>query len=649
VRKLRFHTVRISPETHRRTVTLAKLVSGIVGIVNLDRAPVDRRLLARMTQSLAFRGPDAQSVMIEGATGFGHTLLRSTDEPEHERQPLTLNGEAWIVADARIDARQDLIENLKSQGEAVADDVSDAELILRSFSVWRERCVEHLLGDFAFGIWDARQQRLFCARDHMGVKPFYYASIGQRIIFSNTLDCIRLHPSVSDRLNDMAIADFLLFNLNQDKATTTFADIWRLPPAHCATSSASGLRLQRYWTLPIDEPIYYRRQEDYVDSFKEILGKAVGDRLRTNRVGVFMSGGLDSTTLAATARGILSSRVDDSEVCAFTTSYQGYEQEARYAGIAAKSLGIPIRYQSWSAQRVDPNWYNGTFHTSEPIPHPASLASDLADYRDMASYSRVALYGEGPDNALRYEWRSYIHYLSSHKRWGRLLYDLYNHAVSHRRVPLLSSVSAMISKRGTKSRRDAAPPFPDWFNSDFENSLQLRSRWEQFWRDQDFIHPIRPSGHASFELPLWQAIFESFDVARTRAPLEVRLPFLDLRVLRFLLAVPVLPWCRSKYLLRRSMRGILPEAVLKRPKTPVLHDPYEERVEECGLPLLQPTRNLDRYVDSERLRRAAGVEPSMFWVDFRARSLNYWLRNNQLFEKQSLQEGSEWNALTSAK
>jgi hypothetical protein len=93
----------------------------------------------------------------------------------------------------------------------------------------------------------------------------------------------------------------------------------------------------------------------------------------------------------------------------------------------------------------------------------------------------------------------------------------------------------------------------------------------------------------------------------------------------------------------------LPEAVLKRPKTPVLHDPYEERVEECGLPLLEPTRNLDRYVDSGRLRRAAGVEPSTFWVDFRARSLNYWLRNNQLFEKQSLQEGSEWNALTSAK
>jgi asparagine synthase (glutamine-hydrolysing) len=624
-------------------------VSGIVGIVNLDGAPVDSRVLTRMTEFLAFRGPDAQRVMIDGAAGFGHALLTTTYESENERQPLTLNGEVWIVAEARIDARQDLIARLKSLGQEVATDAPDVELILRSYSVWREGCVEHLLGDFAFGIWDAPRQRLFCARDHMGVKPFYYARLGHCVIFSNTLDCVRLHPSVSDRLNDTAIADFLLFDLNQDKATTTFADIQRLPPAHSATWSGSGMRLQRYWTLPIDEPIYYRRHEDYVDCFKELLRKAVGDRLRTDKVGILMSGGLDSTTLAASSHNLLSERSIERGVCAFTTSYQGYDQEGEYAGLVAKSLGIDIRFQSWNPDRVDPHWYSGTFHTPEPVPYPASMAADMADFREMSSHSRVALYGEGPDNALSYEWRSYIRYLVRHKRLKRLLYDLCSHAVLHRRVPLLSGIPGLIRQRLAKRDSDLAPPFPDWFNPQFENRLQLRKRWEQLWLDPHLAHPIRPRGYASFDLPLWQAMFESFDVSQTGAQLEVRHPFLDLRVLRFLLAVPALPWCRSKYLLRRTMAGVLPEPVLRRGKAPLVRDAWEERVMECGLPLLDPTCSLDRYIDTKRWQRTQVRAPATFWIDFRTRSLNYWLRNNECLEKRSLQEESKWNGMTSAK
>src|SRR5207249_147082 len=122
---------------------------------------------------------------------------------------------------------------------------------------------------------------------------------GQTLIFSNTLDCIRQHPAVSDKLNDLAIADFLLFDLNQDPHTTSFADIQRLPPAHRATWSADSMRMTRYWTLPIDEPVYFKRADDYTDRFKELLNTSVSDRLRTNKIAVFMSGGLDSPALAA--------------------------------------------------------------------------------------------------------------------------------------------------------------------------------------------------------------------------------------------------------------------------------------------------------------------------------------------------------------
>ena len=205
-------------------------MSGIVGIVHFDGTPVDRHLLGQMTGFMAFRGPDAQEIWIDGNAGFGHTLLKTTDESEQERQPFSFDGQVWIVADARVDARRELVPQLKVHGhENLCPDAPDVELILRAWQTWGENCVEHLLGDFAFAIWDGPRQRLFCARDHLGVKPFFYADLGQKLIFSNTLDCIRQHPAVSDRLNDLAIADFLLFDLNQDLATTSFADIQHIP------------------------------------------------------------------------------------------------------------------------------------------------------------------------------------------------------------------------------------------------------------------------------------------------------------------------------------------------------------------------------------------------------------------------------------
>jgi len=186
-------------------------MSGFVGILNLDGAPVDRALLERMTQSLAFRGPDARHVWCQGPVGLGHALLQITNGTALEKQPAQLDGRLWITADARIDARTELIEKLKAKSQAagaLALPTPDAELILHAYDAWGEACVEHLLGDFSFAIWDAREKRLFCARDHFGVKPFYYAQVGSCLIFCNTLNCVRMHPGVSSRLNDLAIADF---------------------------------------------------------------------------------------------------------------------------------------------------------------------------------------------------------------------------------------------------------------------------------------------------------------------------------------------------------------------------------------------------------------------------------------------------------
>lgn len=148
-------------------------MSGIVGILNRDGAPVDRDLLAKMTGFMAFRGPDAQETWIDGNAGFGHTLLRTTWESEREKQPCTLEGQVWITADARIDRREELIQELQAAGRHPCKGATDPELILHAYHAWNEQCLEHLLGDFSFAIWDGRARRLFCARDHFGIKPFY--------------------------------------------------------------------------------------------------------------------------------------------------------------------------------------------------------------------------------------------------------------------------------------------------------------------------------------------------------------------------------------------------------------------------------------------------------------------------------------------
>lgn len=601
-------------------------MSGIVGIVHFDGAPIDRYLLGRMTRSLAFRGPDALKIRIGGNAGFGHTLLRTTDESEHESQPYTLDGQTWIVADARVDARRVLVPELRTHGhQDLAADAADVELILRSYQTWGESCIEHLLGDFAFAIWDSLRQRLFCARDQLGVKPFFYARAGEAFIFSNTLDCIRQHPAVSDRLNDLAIADFLLFDANQDPATTSFADIQRLPPAYSATWSASGTEMRRYWTLPIDPPVYFRDDEDYVDRFSELLDQAVDDRLRTNKVSLFMSGGIDSPALAATACRNLRWRSADSEVRAFTTVIDGFDgNERHYAGLVAEHLDIPIDFRDLTGT-FDRNWEATAFHTPEPVASPMNLASDFDHHRAMARNSRVWFYGEGPDNALRHEWRFHFYDLMRRGRIAQLATALWQSVAHTRRLPFISRISRRL--RILLDGQSQRPTLPAWLNPDFSQRLNLRQRWEERELVSSAPHPHRPEAYRYVEAVPWHDLFSRFDPEVTSVACETRHPFLDLRLLRYMLAVPVVPWCREKYLVRRSMQKILPAEVLRRPKSPLQGDSQWEGARGLDLGKFQPAPALEPYVDIGKMPHRASQDMINFWVDFRPRALNYWLRN----------------------
>ena len=600
-------------------------MSGIVGIVNLDGAPVSRLLLKEMTDHLAFRGPDAQSMWIEGEVGFGHTMLRTTWESEGEHQPFSLDGQVWITADARVDDRENLVEKLASKGQEVVSAAPDAELILRAYHAWGEHCVEHLLGDFAFAIWDRHLQRVFCARDHLGIRPFYYFQSGKTFVFSNTLNCVRRHPDVSSKLSDLAVADFLLFALNKDSATTTFSDIQRVAPAHSLTVSKDRCVSRRYWSMPIDEPVYYRRNSDYVDQFSELLRLAVRDRTRTPWIGVLMSGGLDSSALAATACQLSGHRP---AVAAFTYVFDHLipDEERYYAGLVADRLGIPIHYRVRDDKVIDPEWDRRPLRTPEPAAYSGysvARAQELDDYRSLAEHGRVFFYGEGPDNALKYEWQPYLSYLARGRRWTRLIRDVLQHVIAHRRVLPMSTILSY-GKRIAGGAHE--PGFPPWLDDEFAARTDARIRWETMRSPADSPHPVRPAGFQSFANPIWPMLFESMDPGYTEAPVEFWHPYLDLRILRFMLSVPSLPWCRGKYLLRQSMRNILPEEVLCRDKAPLAGFPVSQAFRRTGMQPLVPTGKLFKYVDPRKVPCTMPSDELGFWFNLRPIVLNHWLR-----------------------
>jgi asparagine synthase (glutamine-hydrolysing) len=608
-------------------------LSGIVGIINTDGAPVDRGLLRRMTDFMARRGPDAQEVWSDGSVGFGHTMLRTTWESEGEVQPRSLGGELWVTADARIDGRAALVKKLERAGYDGLKDAPDADLILRAYAAWGEDCVKHLIGDFSFAVWDAPRRRLFCARDHFGVKSFYYAQPGQSLVLGNSLNCLRLHPGTSGRLDDLAIADFLVFGANQEPGTTAFADVRRLPPAHSLTWEDDALRLRRYWAPPIDGQIRYRRAGDYVERFDEELETAVADRLRTSNVGVFMSGGMDSPAMAAVAKKALSRNASSFDLRAYVTVYDHLiaDEERYYSGLVAESLNIPVRYLAADDYALYERWDQPELNTPEPNDDPqfAALNHDLV--RETASNCRVALTGFGGDPALLAS-PSYVPSMLRSLRLIDVASGALIYALTCRAFPPIG-VRTLI-RRCLKGKPERwRPDYPEWINRNLELRLGLRERWEELTRAEPRLdHPLRPEAHEQFASPspYWANLFESMDPGVTHSPLEVRHPFFDVRLVKFLLALPPFPWFLNKALLRVAMRNVLPEEVRVRPKAPLAGNPLEinlGRAEKGLYDGFEPTPKLAEYVDINRLPASTRrSEPGRAWPLTRPYSLNYWLR-----------------------
>ncbi|MCX7363628.1 MAG: asparagine synthase C-terminal domain-containing protein [Alphaproteobacteria bacterium] len=339
------------------------------------------------------------------------------------------------------------------------------------------------------------------------------------------------------------------------------------------------------------------------------------------RVGVSMSGGLDSTTLAAAAVEVAG---DPARVVADCVHFERLmpDDEKFFGMMAARQLGIELRTTAIDDLAYDPDWRMRSIPTPEPMVSIVHAHPDRLLNRAMAAEAGVWLFGEGPDNALRFERRAYLAWLFGQRRWGRLAQAAWQYLGAKG----MGDWAGTLRRYTTRDRSGhAEAELPSWLTSDLVERSQLEDRLRSLDKGGgETAHPWHPEAIASFSHPVWERMFASCDLDETQAPFVWRHPFLDLRVLHFMLSVPPVPWARRKLLMREAMRGRLPEPVLARDKTPLARYPLAEAIRRQGLPELPPGDRVGAWVDVERLPAGPISDADLDRV-VAVHALDYWL------------------------
>jgi asparagine synthase (glutamine-hydrolysing) len=548
-------------------------MSGIAGFYNLDGRPADELLLRRMTAAMAHRGADGIEHWIDGPIGLGHLMLRSIPESGNERQPLT-NPDATLclTLDGRIDNRLELRRALESKGFPARDD-GDAELVLQAYECWGEDCPSRLLGDFAFAIWDARKQQLFCARDHVGVRPFYYHRSPSLFTFGSEIRSLLALDVVPRRLNESRVVDFLVEELDrEDEESTFYQDVQRLPAGHSLIVGPGRFAIRDYWGFKTPPVLKLGSLQAYGQAFREIFVEAVRCRLRsTHPLGSTLSGGLDSSSVVCTTRELLAGELKDPlHTISLVDADESKCGETPY-------IQEVLRGGRVTPHRVRSDEVSSMTKQMRDSDEPFELAGYFSNWYGFAAAKkagvRVLLDGISGDHITppysylstmvrSFEWRSVLTELSfSAREYDEpRLPNLMRFGIGPIAPRLFVALRWLARGRGT-----APYPSNSMIDQKFAarmgvlDRIELRRRtlWKAA-RNIDTLH------FWSFTCGVLPGFFEQSGRMAATMGIETRHPFSDRRVIEFFLSLPLemktyapLP----KRVIREGMKGILPELV----------------------------------------------------------------------------------------
>jgi len=377
-------------------------MSGIAGVISFDGEVLEPGLIEAMADSMAHRGPDGIRTWSRGSVALGHCMLHTTPESLEETQPLANEDESVVlVVDGRVDNYDELRAELRALGAPLRSQ-ADAELILRSYETWGRDCLDHIDGDFALAIWDARRHEAFCARDRLGAKPFYYHWDGRRLSFASELHAVLSLPWVPEEINEGMVAEILAWE-EHSRDETLWKEMYRLVAAYRLSARGEGLRLDEYWKPELTKEIRYKRLEEYVEHYGDILTESIERHSRSHKpLSCEVSGGIDSSAVFALAERL---RCEGNLLSPDLTGYTLYfgdgssADEVDYARAVGAHLGQDIREISPSIVPLE--WYKDWARRYRDFPHYPNSVMALG-IRDAAreAGSRVLLTGYGGDEWL---------------------------------------------------------------------------------------------------------------------------------------------------------------------------------------------------------------------------------------------------------
>jgi asparagine synthase (glutamine-hydrolysing) len=607
-------------------------VSGFFGVLRSDDQEIPPKLLQRVARRLHSRGSTRDTIWTSPGVGTCFSELEAEVAKPATAQPGWL-GANWLLGDVRLDALAELIQELEQLDERLTPEMPSGELILRAWRCWGEACLRRLLGDFSFALYDQKEQSLWCVRDFVGARPFFYALGGGNFYFTNTLAAFRSVPGISADLDETFLSEFLLHGYCTDSERTVYTAIRRLPAGCLLRFRNQSIEVRPFLRLPVEEPLLLSQPGEYLEAYREVLSCAVRDRLPKVPTALYLSGGLDSGSVCAVAAKIAAERGQQDNLKAFTISWRPLfaDPEPEFASLAAKHLHT--EHEILEEQSFQPfEACEGGQHVTPEPSMEAFFCRAQRQYRRIAAHSNVILSGDGGDDVLTGESWPYFRKLWSEGDWQEIARTLGSFALAHGTLPPLR-VGLRAKLRGWFGSRNVGTDYPGWLNPEFAKRNQLKEKWQAIGQElaRDMEHPIHPKAYAALHQGFWASVLEIEDAGFTQVPLETRAPLLDLRVLRFLLRLPPVPWCVDKELTRRSMQGELPATILRRAKTPMLENPLEACLQTgrwAPSAPDAPALAIHNYVDWERwsatLKTGRGFDGGSNLFPL---ALVYWLKD----------------------
>ena len=556
---------------------------GICGIAYADPGrSVDGRVLDDMLDVLRHRGPDDGGTLLRRNIGIGNRRLSIIGLAEGRQPVKNEDGSLQVVFNGEIYNYRELTELLRRRGHRFSTD-TDTETLVHAYEEFGMEFPEHLNGMFAFALWDERRERLLLARDRVGIKPLYYAFHDGALIFASELRSLLRYPGLSPEVDLASLGEYLSYEY-VPTPRSILQNVSKLPPGHLLSWSGGEARISRYWDLDLSrcEGIRPRHIADYERELREILRESVEREMVSDvPVGVLLSGGVDSTAVAA-----MMTRATSEKIRSFSVSFEDKSfDESRYARMAADFLGTEHHEFLLTEDRMIDAARNLAEHMDEPL-GDSSFIPTLLLSKFVREHVKVALGGDGGDELFAgyptLQAHRLVHY------YERLVPS----SVRLRLVPWLvdrlpvsfNNISFDFKARRFISGRGLAPVVRHqlWLGAFTPaQKKELLNPWANLAEKDTYgvaLEHYRNSGAADelnrilytdMKLYLEGDILPKVDRASMASSLEVRVPLLNHRLVEYVASLPhelKLRRFAGKYLLKRSLRGLVPPAILKRPK-----------------------------------------------------------------------------------